>query len=270
MKRDNAIGVFDSGFGGLSLVREVLRQLPNEEIIYFADTARCPYGVRPLEEVRGFVLEIIEFLEERDVKMVVIACNTATAAGLEAARDRFSIPIVGVIEHGAESAVKASRNNRIGVIATEGTVRSKAYKKAINSLNPKALVFSRGCQKFVELVEKGKTKGEEVEETAIKCLSPLLKEDIDTLVLGCTHFPFLEDTIRKVTGEGVAIVDPAFQMVQRTRNILQTKRLNRVKEEPPTHQFFTTGNIDTFRMIGERLLGKPITNLKHIDLQRII
>ena len=158
MKRDNAIGVFDSGFGGLSLVREVLRQLPNEEIIYFADTARCPYGVRPLEEVRGFVLEIIEFLEERDVKMVVIACNTATAAGLEAARDRFSFPIGGVIEHGAESAVKASRNNRIGVIATEGTVRSKAYQIAIKSLNPKALVFGRGCQKFVELVEKGKTK----------------------------------------------------------------------------------------------------------------
>jgi len=266
MKRNNPIGLFDSGFGGLSLVREVFRQLPNEEIIYFADTARCPYGVRPFSEVRGFVLEIIGFLEERDVKMFVIACNTATAAGLEAARARFSIPIFGVIEHGAESAVNATRNNRIGVIATEGTIKSKAYQIAIKSLNPNALVFGRGCQKFVELIERGITNGEEVEEMAIQCLSPLLKEDIDTLVLGCTHFPFLEDTIKRVTGEGVTIVDPALQTVQNVRNILQTKRLNRVEEEPPTHQFFTTGDIDIFRMIGERLLGKPITHLKHVDL----
>ena len=267
MKRNNLIGVFDSGFGGLSLVREVFRQLPNEEIIYFADTARCPYGVRPFSEVRQFVLEIIQFLEERDVKIVVIACNTATAAGLEAARARFSIPIVGIIEYGAESAVKASRNNRIGVIATEGTVRSKAYQIAINSLNSKALVFSRGCQKFVELVEEGKTKGEEVEETVIRCLSPLLKEDIDTLVLGCTHFSFLEDTIKEVAGEVVTIVDPALKTAQHVRNILESNRLNRVEKEPPTHQFFTTGDIDTLLIIGERFLGKPITNLKHVDLE---
>jgi len=270
MKRNNAIGIFDSGFGGLSPVKEVFRQLPNEEMIYFADTARCPYGVRSLVKVRQFVFEIIEFLEKKDVKMVIIACNTATAAGLKAARARFSIPIIGVIEYGAKSAIKASKNNRIGVIATEGTIKSKAYQKAIKSLNSNVLVFSRGCQQFVELVEKGKNKGKEVTEIAIQCLSPLLKEDIDTLVLGCTHFPFLEDVIKKVIGERVTIVDPAIQTVQNMRNILQSKRLNRIKKEPSTHQFFTTGNIDTFRTIGERLHGKSIENLKHVDLHELI
>lgn len=162
MIRNNGIGVLDSGFGGLSLVKEIFKHLPNEEIIYFADTARYPYGVRSLVEVRQFVFEIIEFLEKKDVKMIVIACNTATAAGLSAARSRFSIIIIGVIEYGAKSAIKASKNNRIGVIATEGTIRSKAYQKAIKSLDSNVLVFSRGCQEFVELVEKGKTKGKEV------------------------------------------------------------------------------------------------------------
>jgi len=270
MMRNNAIGLFDSGFGGLSLVKEVFERLPNEEIIYFADTMRCPYGVRPFAEVRQFVFEIIEFLERKDVKMIVIACNTATAVGLKAARARFSMPIIGVIEPGAEAAVKASKNNRIGVIATEGTIRSKAYEASIKSLNSDALIFSRGCQPFVEFVEKGITKGKEVKEIAIQCLSPLMKEDIDTLILGCTHFSFLRDVIQKVTGERVTIVDPAFRTVQNMRDILQSHNLYRIKKERFTPQFFTTGNIETFRMIGERLLGKSINNLRHVDLQKII
>lgn len=268
MKRDNAIGVFDSGFGGLSLVKEIFKQLPNEEIIYFADTARCPYGVRSFVEVRRFVFEILEFLERKDVKMVVIACNTATAAGLKASQSRFSIPVVGVIEHGAGSAVKTSKNNRIGVIATEGTIKSKAYQTAINSLNSDALVFGRACQQFVELVEKGRTKGKEVEEVVTRCISPLLKEDIDTLVLGCTHFTFLGDVIRKVAGEKVELVDPAVQTVGHVGDILQSNSLNRVKREPPVHQYYTTGNIETFKRIGDRLLGSPITNVRHVEVQK--
>lgn len=270
MRGDNAIGVFDSGFGGLSLVKEIYKQLPDEEIIYLADTARCPYGVRPLTEVRQFVFEIIEFLEKRDVKMIVIACNTATAAGLEAARERSSMPIVGVIEPGSESAVRASKNDRIGVIATEGTIKSRAYQRAIRSLNPNALIFGRGCQRFVEFVESGRTKGEEVEEIAVKCLTPLLKEGIDTLVLGCTHFHFLEDVIRKVAGESVTIVDPAFQTVERIKDVLESNRLNRIRSEPPIHQFFTTGEIDVFKEIGENLLGKSIMNLRHVEVHEII
>lgn len=268
MKRNNAIGVFDSGLGGLSLVKEIFKQLPNEEIIYFADTARAPYGIRPLAEVRQFVFEIIEFLETKDVKLVVIACNTATAAGLMTARERFSIPIVGVIEPGAESAVKASKNNRIGVIATEGTIRSEAYPKAINLLNFKAITFGVACQQFVELVEKGKTDGKEVKEIAMKCLSPLLKQDIDTLILGCTHFSFLENEVKKVVGERVTIVDPALKTIEYIKYILKSNGTERINKESPTNQFFTSGDIDTFKRIGERLLGKSIANLKHIELPK--
>ncbi|MFQ6053418.1 MAG: glutamate racemase [Candidatus Bathyarchaeia archaeon] len=267
MGRDSAIGVFDSGFGGLSLVKEIFKQLPNEEIIYFADTARCPYGVRPFSEVRGFVIEIIEFLRKKGVKMVVIACNTATAAGLEAARARFSMPVVGVIEHGAESAVKTSRNSRIGVIATEGTVKSGAYQAAISLLNPDALVLGRPCQEFVGLVEEGRTEGEEVERMVLRCLSPLLKEEIDTLVLGCTHFPFLRDEIRKVIGEGVKIVDPAVQTVAHVGEILRSKGLERGRREPPVHRYYTTGDTETSKRIGGRLLGSPIGNVRRIEVR---
>lgn len=251
------------------MVKEIFRMLPNEEIIYFADTKRCPYGVRPQAEVREFVFEIIQFLEKKGVKMVCIACNTATAAGLEAARKRFSMPVIGVIRNGAKSAIDASKNNRIGVIATEGTIRSGAYQDAIKSMNSNALVFGRECQKFVEFVEEGKTEGEYVEEVVVRYLSPLLKEDIDTLVLGCTHFPFLRDVLKKVIGESTTIVDPALQTVQQMKDVLQLRKLNRITDEPPIHQFFTTGNIENFKDIGERLLGKPITNLKHVDLQKL-
>lgn len=270
MRGDNALGVFDSGFGGLSLVKEIYKQLPNEEIIYLADTARCPYGVRPLTEVRQLVFEITEFLERKGVKMIVIACNTATAAGLDAARDRYPIPIVGVIQPGSESAVTASRNGRIGVIATEGTIKSRAYQRVIRTLNPNTLVFGRGCQGFVDLVERGSTKGEEVEAEAVKCLKTLLKEGIDTLVLGCTHFHFLEEVIRKVVGESMTIVDPASQTVEHIKDVLESNRLSRIKSEPPIHHFLTTGEIEIFREIGENLLGESILNLRHVELHEII
>ncbi|MCW3992195.1 MAG: aspartate/glutamate racemase family protein [Candidatus Bathyarchaeota archaeon] len=180
------------------------------------------------------------------------------------------MPIVGVIEPGSESAVRASKNDRIGVIATEGTIKSRAYQRAIRSLNPNALVLGRGCQRFVELFESGRTKGEEVEEIAVKCLTPLLKEGIDTLVLGCTHFHFLEDVIRKVAGESVTIVDPSFQTVEHIKDVLESNRLNRIMSEPPIHQFFTTGEIDVFKEIGENLLGKSIMNLRHVEVHEII
>lgn len=266
MQRNKAIGVFDSGFGGLSLVKEIFKELPEEKIIYFADTARCPYGVRSLMEVRQFVFEITEFLLRNDVKLIVIACNTATAAGLSAANTRFSIPIVGVIKSGAESAVKVSKNYRIGVIATESTIKSKAYQTAINSLNSNLIIYGKECQQLVSLVEKGCTKGEEVKRKVIQCLSPLLKEDIDTLVLGCTHFSFLEDMIKEVAGEGVTIVDPAIQTVKQVKNILLSNKVNRIEREFPIHQFYTSGNIDTFKEIAEIFLGKSIVNIKHIKL----
>ena len=269
MRKDNAIGVFDSGFGGLSLVKEICNQLPEEEIIYFADAARCPYGIRPLTEVRRFAFEIIEFLERRDAKAVVVACNTATAAGLEAARRRFSTPIIGVIGPGSEAAVKESKNDRIGVIATEGTVKSRAYERAIRSLRPSAEVFGKGCQIFVDLVEAGKTEGGEVEEIVVKCLEPLLKEDIDTLVLGCTHFHFLEDAIKRVVGGGVTIVNPAYKTVKHLKEILESNGLDRAKAGPTTYRYFTTGEIEVFREIGENLLGKPITNLEHVEVQEL-
>lgn len=260
------IGVFDSGVGGLTVARELMRRLPREKLLYVADTGRLPYGTRPAAEVEAFTLQIIRFLQEKGAKLVVIACNTATAAGLEAARRAFTIPILGVIEPGARLAAEKTRNGKIGVTATPGTIASGAYVRAIKKINPALEVYGEPCPEFVPLVEKGVQDVGEARRTAEKCLHPLLEKGIDTLVLGCTHFPFLADIIQTVVGERVALVDPAVGTVAQVEEILREREMEAALDRPE-HRFYTSGDPETFKTVGSILLGRPIEQVEKIIWQ---
>ena len=239
---DSPIGIFDSGFGGLTVAREVARALPSESVIYLGDSARCPYGPRDASEVRDLVLRICAWLVSRDVKMIVIACNTATAAGLEAARREFDLPILGVIEPGARAGVRETKNKRIGVIATKGTVNSGAYSAAIRALDPDITVFSTPTPRFVEIAEAGVKMARgpiedytslaskvyiraEFQEIARDYLEPLRRCDIDTLVLGCTHFPLLKSLIGSVIGRDVRLINSAREVARDVRRVLDARNL---------------------------------------------
>lgn len=217
---DNApIGIFDSGLGGLTVVREVLSLLPGEDVIYFGDTARTPYGSRPPAEILQFMQEILTFFSAQNVKMAIIACNTMTTLGLEQARAEFPFLLVGV-NNGANAAVAASRNKRIGAIATEATINSGKHASAIRALNPDAEVFPQACPLFVPLIEQEKLFGSEIESAAKKYLLPLKDAAIDALILGCTHYPFISSVIRGVMGSDVVLIDPARETAAEARTTL--------------------------------------------------
>ncbi|MCL4424641.1 MAG: glutamate racemase [Firmicutes bacterium] len=255
------IALFDSGVGGLTVARELVRRLPQESLLYLADTGRLPYGTRPPAQVAAFTLQIIRFLEEKGAKMAVIACNTATAAGLEMARRSLTLPVLGVIDPGAAMAAQATRNGRIGISATPATVSSGAYERAIKRINPDLEVHGEPCPEFVYLVEGGVKDVELAKRTAQKCLSPLLEKGIDTLVLGCTHFPFLNEIIAGVVGETVRLIDPAVGTVSEIERILQEKDL--VSESTvPQRTFFTSGDPAVFRQIGSLLFGHNIEKVE--------
>ncbi|SMD00892.1 glutamate racemase [Sporomusa malonica] len=217
---DNApIGIFDSGLGGLTVVKEVLSLLPGEDIIYFGDTARTPYGSRPPAEILRFLHEILTFFSEQKVKMAITACNTMTALGLEQAKTEFPFLLIGV-NNGASAALHASRSKRIGVIATEATINSGKHAKAIKAEDPSAVVFPQACQKFVPLIEQEKLFGPEIEAAAWEYLKPLKDSDIDALILGCTHYPFISPLIRDIMGPDVVLVDPARETAAEARTTL--------------------------------------------------
>jgi glutamate racemase len=255
--RSDAIAILDSGAGGLTVAREVMRQLPRETVIYVGDTARCPYGPRPESEVRRFTLEIVQFLSQFRLKALVIACNTATAAALETVRSRLSIPVLGVIEPGARAAIKVTKRNRVGVIGTQGTIRSGAYEKALRRLHPGITVFSLACPAFVPLVESGKRGSEEAGRIVAETLEPLKETGIDSLILGCTHYPLLADPISCAMGESVAIISSAEETATELSTILQHQNLLS-DTEAPRHRFFTTGSPETFARIAEDWFGHPI------------
>jgi len=274
------IGVFDSGVGGLTVLREILRRTPGESTIYFGDNARAPYGVRPDEEVRAFSTEAIDALVERDVKAVVVACNTSTAVALSDLRRRYDLPILGVIRPGATSAALASRNRRVGVIGTPATVRSHAYFSAIKDENPAIEVYEHATPTFVPMVEAGLLAGSEVEAGVRDALAPLLGERdaagefifplppsarIDTLLLGCTHYPLLRDAIATVTGEGIAIVDSASATASALAELLSINGLD-APAGAATHLQLTTGDVDAFRSIAERMFGEAFPDVAGVEL----
>ena len=260
------IGIFDSGVGGLTVGRAILDQLPNESTIYIGDTARGPYGPRPLAEVREFALETLDFLVEQGVKALVIACNTASAAMLRDARERYKVPVIEVIQPAVRRAVAATRTGHIGVIGTRATVDSKAYLDAFAAA-PQLQVTSIACPLFVEFVERGETSGAEITKIARDYLAPVMEAKVDTLVLGCTHYPLLTGVISYVMGEGVTLVSSAEETAKDLyRTLVENNLLRDARGGAPTHKFLATGDAKAFESLARRFLGPEVTRVEHQDL----
>ncbi|MFA9558647.1 glutamate racemase [Evansella sp. AB-rgal1] len=263
------IGVIDSGVGGLTVVSELIRQLPKEEIIYIGDTARCPYGPRPEEEVRRYTWEMIDYLLLHEIKMLVIACNTATAVVLEEAKQRLSIPVVGVIHPGALAALKATKNDHIGVIGTEGTIKSGAYYRELTNINDRVKVESLACPDFVPIVESGVFSGDIVRRTVSEGLKPILSTKIDSLILGCTHYPLLAPLIQEIAGEDVEIICSGDETAREVSALLYHQDLLYIGERTPSHLFYSTGSSNTFEQIAKQWLGTDSVDVKKIELVTI-
>ena len=260
------IGIFDSGVGGLTVARAILDQLPNESTIYIGDTARGPYGPRPLAEVREFALETLDFLVEQGVKALVIACNTASAAMLRDARERYKIPVIEVIQPAVRRAVAATRSGHIGVIGTRATIDSKAYLDAFAAA-PQLQITSIPCPLFVEFVERGETSGPEITKIARDYLAPVMEAKVDTLVLGCTHYPLLTGVISYVMGEGVTLVSSAEETAKDLyRTLVENNLLRDARGGAPTHKFLATGDAKAFESLARRFLGPEVTRVEHQDL----
>ena len=260
------IGIFDSGVGGLTVARAILDQLPNESTLYIGDTARGPYGPRPLAEVRDFALETLDFLVEQGVKALVIACNTASAAMLRDARERYSIPVIEVIQPAVRRAVAATRSGRVGVIGTRATIESRAYLDAFAAA-PQLTIESIACPLFVEFVERGETSGEAITKVAREYLKPMIDADIDTLVLGCTHYPLLTGVISYVMGNDVSLVSSAEETAKDLYRVLVENNLLRGgSESPSTHKFLATGDAQAFELLARRFLGPEVGSVQHQDL----
>ena len=260
------IGVFDSGVGGLTVVKEITKLLPDESIIYFGDTARFPYGTKSAPQLQSFVVEIVHFLREEDVKFIVIACNSASAAALKTAQELFSVPIIGVIEPSARGAVQVTRNRRVGIIGTKATIQSQAYEKAVHSFDAGIVVYPRTCSRFADFVEEGEIDSPEVRATAQDYLEPLISADVDTLVLGCTHYPLLIDLIEEVMGNSVRLISSAVETAKETKAILERKGQLRRHVSKPRHRFISSGDEEKFLDLGSRFLGREIEMVDRVML----
>lgn len=267
-KKNKSIGVFDSGLGGLTVLKEIAKVLPNEHIVYFGDTARVPYGPRSSETVTKYTFQSINFLLENNIKAIVIACNTASARSLEAAQERYNIPIIGVIKPGAKGALKNTANNTIGIIGTVGTISSKAYEQEILKINSNTKVFSKACPLFVPIVEEGWSNTEMAVLTAREYLKEFDGTDIDTLIMGCTHYPILHDTIKKVIGEKVNLINPAVETALRLKALLEKENLLNDEGLKYKHKFFVSDLPDRFQKIGEDFLNQPLDGLSVVEIQK--
>jgi glutamate racemase len=262
MSSSAPIGVFDSGMGGLTVVREMISQLPHESIIYFGDTARVPYGPKSPDTVLRYSREIASYLRGEGIKALVVACNTATAHALPALRQEFDMPIVGVIEPGARAAVAATLTNRVGVIGTAGTIKSGAYDKEIRKLLPDVQLTAQACALFVPLVEEGWTDSEPTRAIARNYLAPLVSADVDTLVLGCTHYPLMKTVIGNVVGRQVRLIDSAHETAREIAEVLLANGLENVSRNEARYRFIASDAPDTFLSLGERFLGSSIDRVE--------
>ena len=259
------IGFLDSGVGGLTVVRELMRQLPHEEVVYIGDSARAPYGPRPADQIRDYTWEMVRFLLTKNVKMIVLACNTATAVVWEEVKEALDIPVLGVILPGASAAIKATRSKRIGVIGTPMTVASDIYRKKIQSLSPEMAVESLACPKFVPLVESNELQSSVTKKVVYETLKPLAGK-VDTLVLGCTHYPLLRPIIQNVMGPKVQLIDSGAECVRDISVLLNYFEINRSRDAAPLqHRFYTTANSQSFAQIGAEWLEKNI-HVEHVTL----
>jgi len=270
MKNTAPIGIFDSGIGGLTVVKKLLSFLPNESIIYFGDTARVPYGSKSDDTVIDYTRQDINFLISKNVKLIVAACNTASSVALDKLRKSYKIPIIGMIEPGAESALKRTKNGRIGVIGTYATVSKKAYSKEIHRRNREIEVFEKACPLFVPLAEEGWLKHKATYLIAEEYLAELRELRIDTLILGCTHYPLLSEVIQEVIGQGVSLIDSGTASSSFVKNELDKLAQHSPHAAKSFHEYYVSDLPAKFKHVSEQFLGQPIENLQKIELDYII
>lgn len=268
--REAPVGVFDSGVGGLTVAREIMRQIPQERIVYFGDTARVPYGTKSRDTVLRYSRQIVRFLRTRNVKAIVIACNTASAYALETLQQEIDIPIIGVVKPGARVAARESRGGNIGVIGTEATVGSHIYRDYIQSIRPGVQVHEKACPLFVSLAEEGWWKDPITEAVAERYLSEMKERKIDTLILGCTHYPLLRSTVRKVMGEEIVLVNPAYETAIDLRELLVREQMdnqghNKTRENP--YEFFVSDAAERFKTFANSILPFDITSTRQINIE---
>ena len=264
------IGFLDSGVGGLTVVKEVMKLLPNEEIYYIGDSARNPYGPRPLSEVLEFTIQLANLLVNKGIKLLVIACNTATVAALEVLQERLDIPVIGVIESGTRAAVASSHNKNIGVIGTQGTIQSNEYEKQILQLIDDAQVLSVACPQFVSIVEKHQYENELAKNVVSKELEPFLGSTMDTLILGCTHYPLLQNIIQDYFGENLTLIDPGVETAIQVKTVLDEKNMfNNGIGNSNEHVFYTTGPADKFDKIAKHWLKRSDFEVRHIAVEEL-
>ncbi len=270
------IGVFDSGVGGLTVVKEILDQLPQEKIIYFGDTARVPYGNKSADTVTRYSGQIIRFLLSKGAKTIVIACNTASAVALEEVKKEFDVPMLGVVKPGAKAAAEATKNGKIGVIATEATIRSEIYSKFLKKTDPQVTVYAKACPLFVPLVEEGWTNNDPITEQVVaRYLSELCEKDIDALVLGCTHYPLLREMIQRAVGERVTLVNPAVETARELKYLLEENHLmstqtvsgGRESDAPVQHEFYVSDGAEKFLQFAASILPEAVLRPENIRVE---
>lgn len=265
------VGVFDSGVGGLTVVREIMRQIPNEKIVYFGDTARVPYGSKSKDTVTRFCKQIVNFLQTHHVKTIVVACNTASAYALEELEKEIDIPIIGVVKPGARYASEVTKNGKIGVIATPATIGSHIYNQYIEEINPKVTIYEKACPLFVPLVEEGLWIDPVTDEIARRYLTELIDLDIDTLILGCTHYPLIRSTLGRIMGEKVTLVNPAYETAIQLKSLLEEKGL--LNENPPKlgenqYQFYVSDMAEKFQVFANSIMKYGILSAKKVDIDK--
>lgn len=269
VKKSAPIGVFDSGVGGLTVAREIMRHLPNENIVYFGDTARVPYGSKSKDNIIRYSRQIIHFLKTKGVKAIVIACNTASALALDVVREESDIPIIGVVEPGARAALSVTETKKIGVIGTEATVRSAMYEKIMEEIDPKVSVTAKACPLFVPLVEEGFTKHRVTEEIIEYYLDSMKHSDIDALILGCTHYPLLRSKIREYVGEKITLVNPAYETAMDLKQILKEHDMENPDTEGDhgSYSFYVSDAADKFKQFANSILPYDIETTKQINIE---
>lgn len=271
LQKNAPIGVFDSGVGGLTVAREIMRQIPNEKIIYFGDTARVPYGSKSKETVTRFSKQIVRFLQSHQVKTIVVACNTASAYALDELEKEIEIPIIGVLKPGAKTAAEVTKNGRIGVIATEATIGSQMYTKYIRELNKQVTIYGKACPLFVPLVEEGLWQDPVTDEIAKRYLTELIDIDIDTLILGCTHYPLIRSTLGRIMGEKVTLVNPAYETARELKELLREKNI--LNDESPRlgenqYQFYVSDGAEKFKTFANSIIKYGILSAKTINIEQ--
>lgn len=266
----NPIGIFDSGIGGLTVVKELIKLLPEEHLIYFGDTARIPYGTKSKRLIEQYALEDASFLLQYDIKLLVVACNTASSLALPVLENRLKIPVIGVVKPGAAAAVKISANKRIGVVGTSATINSSSYSKEISLILKDAKVFGQPCPLLVQLVEEGWLDDEITMLTLKKYLEPLLTENIDTLILGCTHYPLLENAIRRVTGPEVNLIDSGRETAKAVKKLLIDLNLLNKAGRFAENRYYVSDIPAKFEEIGSRFLGQPLKNVERIEFEKFL